>query len=76
MRADARSSKRERERGPLGKFHKKNGVSIPDGARFRHLHAQPTDYMALDKSINFYELYKHVVCKRRVMPLITVSHVH
>ena len=74
MREVARE--RERERVPLGKFHKKNGVSIPDGARFRHLCAQPTDYMALDKSINLYELYKHVVCKRRVMPLMMVSHVH
>lgn len=67
---------RERERGRLGEFHRKNGVSIPDGARLRHFCAQTTDYMALDKSINLCELYKHVVCKRRVMPLMTVSHGH
>lgn len=52
LRADAKVAKRRERGGPLGKFHK-NGVSIPDGARFRHLHAQPTDYMALDKSIAF-----------------------
>lgn len=70
-----REVERERER-PFGKVSQEEWSFYTRWSQVQALRAQPTDYMALDKSINLYELYKHVVCKRRVMPLMTVSHVH
>lgn len=68
------------ERGPLEKIDKKEGASLSDRAGPRHLcawvlaEALPTGCKALDKSINLYELYKHMAYKMRVIPLMTVLH--